>query len=180
VRSSIQTFDGRFSPFNTNLLSIPSELISCFTLFGITWVAERVGQRCLIASVQNLWNLPCIIALRFWPGANVNQCGTYGLITTLLSYPYCHAIIVGLASRNSGSVRTRFVCAAFYNMIVQTGNIVTSNIYKADDKPKYHGGNGVLLAMDVLAIPLFIVTKRYYVWKNRLREKKWDAMNDDR
>ena len=97
----------------------------------------------------------------------------------LLAYPYCHAILVGLASTNSGSVRTRSVSAALYNMLVQVGNVIGFNVYRADDKPLYHRGNTVLVALDIVSISLFIFMKVYYVTKNRSREKKWQAMTED-
>jgi hypothetical protein len=44
--------------------------------------------------IQPIWTLPCIIALRFWNGALKKPWPTYALIEILLSYPYCHAILV--------------------------------------------------------------------------------------
>lgn len=102
---------------------------------------------------------------------------TFALITVLLSYPYCHAIVVSWASRNSGSVRTRSVSAALYNMTVQMGNIVSSNIYREADKPKYRRGNDILIALNLLAIGLFFFAKFYYKARNASRAKKWDSMS---
>lgn len=85
--------------------------------------------------IQNCWTLPCVIALRAWSGAGTKAHAwpTFALLTTLLAYPYCHAIVTygsfsyflksliltkcasGWVSRNSGSVRTRSVSAALYN-----------------------------------------------------------------
>ena len=48
--------------------------------------------------IQALWTLPCLIALRVWPGTMTNAWGTFALITVLLSYPYCHAILVYVLS----------------------------------------------------------------------------------
>jgi hypothetical protein len=44
--------------------------------------------------LQPIWTLPCIIALRVWKGAVVEAWPTFALMTVLLSYPYCHAIVV--------------------------------------------------------------------------------------
>lgn len=150
-----------------------------FTLIGITWVSERVGERTFVAMFQNIWVLPCVVALRWWPGSEVNSWGTFALVTVLLSYPYCHAILVGWASRNSNSVRTRSVSAACYNICVQLGNVISANVYETDDAPLYHRGNDILFALNVLSIAMFIGTKVYYVTKNRRREKRWNAMTEE-
>lgn len=165
--------------FNTNLLTIPSTAISILTLLGITWLSERVNERTLVAMMQGVWTLPCIIAFRYWSGANTEAWGTFALVTTLLSYPYCHAILVAWCSRNSGSVRTRSVSAACYNVSVQLGNIIAANIYRADDAPLYHRGNGVLIAINVLAILLFLFTKVYYIYRNQWKDRKWQSMSAD-
>lgn len=80
--------------FNTNLLTIPSGVLGIFTLLGITWLSERARERTFVAMIQALWTLPCVIALRFWKGALVELWPTFALMTVLLSYPYCHAILV--------------------------------------------------------------------------------------
>ena len=166
-----------FSTFDTNLLVIPSTAISCFTLIGLTWLSERFRERSFFAMIQNVWAMPCLLALRFWPGTMSDAWGTYALITTLLAYPYCHAIAVAWASRNSGSVRTRSVSAACYNMMVQLGSVIDSNFYRQDDKPLYHRGNNILIGINVLAILLFPATKAYYSWRNKRRESIWNAMS---
>jgi hypothetical protein len=59
---------------------------------------------------------------------------------------------------------------------VQLGGIISANIYRDDDKPLYKRGNRVLLGINVLAIALFIFAKVYYVVKNKIRDRKWNAM----
>ena len=60
--------------------------------------------------------------------------------------------------------------------MVQIGNVISTNIYRTKDKPLYHKGNTVLIAINFLAIALFIFTKIYYIMRNQQRKKKWDAM----
>lgn len=61
-------------------------------------------------------------------------------------------------------------------MFVQLGGVIAANIYRADDKPKYHRGNSQLIAINILSISLFFIAKGYYIVKNRSRAKKWGTM----
>ncbi|CAD0025108.1 unnamed protein product [Aureobasidium pullulans] len=167
------------STFNTNLLTIVPNAVTIITLLGITWLSEKVKERSFIAAIQNIWMLPCLIALRWWPGSGTDPWGTYALLVVLLGYPYCHAILVAWTSRNAGSVRTRTISAAVYNMSVQAGGVIGSNVYRQDDKPLYHRGNMQLVAVNCLAIALYALAKTYYIFRNKQREKKWSAMTQE-
>jgi len=97
-------------------------------------VSSYFKERAIVSSSSNIWILPWLVGLvTLKPTANLWL--RYALLTGLLSYPYCHAILVGWNAKNSNSVRTRAVSAALYNMFVQSGNIVATNIYREDDKP---------------------------------------------
>ncbi|KAI1120975.1 MFS general substrate transporter [Nemania abortiva] len=168
-----------FDTFTTNLLTIPYNALHIITLLILTRVSEYFNERTLVSSIQNIWMFPALAALRWWPGVSVDAWGTYTLLTVLLTYPYCHAILVAWVSRNSNSVGTRSVSAAVYNMAVQAGNVVGNFIYLDDDKPLYKRGNSVLFAINALSIVLFIFTKIYYVWRNKQREKIWNAMTEE-
>ncbi|KAI0126961.1 major facilitator superfamily domain-containing protein [Xylariales sp. AK1849] len=168
-----------FDTFTTNLLTIPSSAAHIVTLILITRLSEYFNERSLVSSIQALWTLPCVLALRFWPGVITDRWGTYAVVTTLLSYPYCHAILVAWTSKNSNNVGTRSVSAALYNMNVQIGSVIANFIYLDDDKPLYKRGNGALIGIDVLAILLFVLTKVYYMWRNKQRDTVWNALTDD-
>lgn len=115
------------------------------------------------------------------------------------STPELHLLTVypvGLTSRNAGSVRTRTVGSALYNMCVQASNIIASNvslpsapvtssflvltafqIYRTDDAPHYRTGNKVILAIIVWSALLMIAIKFYYAWRNKTRDTIWNAMS---
>lgn len=57
--------------------------------------------------------------------------------------------------------------------------MVSSNVYREDDRPAYRRGNRVLLGLNVLSIFLIIATKAYYMWRNKQRTRKWDALTED-
>ncbi|OBT88923.1 hypothetical protein VE02_01895 [Pseudogymnoascus sp. 03VT05] len=162
--------------FNANPLTIPHTVVHIFTLLTITRLAGKFNQRALVAIFQLIWTLPVLIFLAVWPGLISNQWGTYAATAVLLSYPYCHAIVGGWVSSNSNDVGARSTSASLYNMSVQLGGICATFVYREDDKPFYRSGNRTLIAINVLGILLFLFAKAYYVWKNKIRDKKWNAM----
>ncbi|KAI1655010.1 MFS general substrate transporter [Daldinia decipiens] len=167
-----------FSVFEANLLAIPSQFLFAVNLLIVTWVSRHFNERSIISSSSNIWIFPWILALVLLP-ENASPWVRYAMLTGLLSYPYCHAILVGWNAKNSNAVRTRAVSAALYNMFVQSGNIIASNIYRDDDQPLYRRGNRVLLGITVFNIGIFYVVKAFYIWRNKLRDRKWNSMTQE-
>lgn len=166
-----------FSTFNVNLLNIPQYVIHIIILIFITWFSERVNERSLVCLALPLFTLPFIALIRWWSGSMVQAWPTWFLVSMVLAAPYVHAICVGWVSRNSNSIKTRSVCSALYNVFVQLGNIAANNIYRADDKPYYHRGNRNLFIITVACIPLLLLVKLYYLWRNKKRDEIWNAMS---
>ena len=65
-----------------------------FNLLFLTWLSDRLDERGFVSLIQPLWSLPCLIALRWWPGVLVNKWGTYGLLQVLLSFPYARTCLL--------------------------------------------------------------------------------------
>lgn len=93
----------RFNTFNTNLLTMPSQVIAIFNMFLITLVSESVSERTFVSMLENVWILPFLVALYALPSTPNSWLFfvsiTYrlsesllivqqGLITGLLSHPY--------------------------------------------------------------------------------------------
>jgi hypothetical protein len=167
-----------FDTFETNLLTIPAYTLFIIQLLFWTWVSEKINQRILLGIVGQFWSLPLLIALVTLPpvfaGSNWSK---WVLSTLLVGYPYIHAILVALTSRNAGSVRTRTVGSSLYNMAVQLSNIFSSQIYRAKDKPYYYTGNKALLGVLAWNVCVFVFAKVYYVTKNNKRDKIWGGMS---
>ncbi|KAF7323734.1 Allantoate permease [Mycena kentingensis (nom. inval.)] len=165
-----------FSTFQTNLLAIPASVAGIITMFAITLVSETVNERSLVAMAQDIWTLPFLVALYCLP-PKPNQWIYFGLATGLLSYPYTHPIQVAWCSRNSGAVASRTVNASLYNMMVQASAIIYAQIYRKDDAPRYRRGNRALIIVNLVNIVvLYPGTKLYYVWRNKQRDRIWNAM----
>ncbi|KAK7432190.1 hypothetical protein QQZ08_001135 [Neonectria magnoliae] len=167
-----------FSTFDSNLLTIPTQVLGAITMLSLTYLSEIWNDRSLLGAFSQLWVLPNVIALLTLPDT-VSAWAKFAVLTTLLSNPSTHAIQVGWCSRNSNTVRTRTVSAALYNMFVQVGGIVSSNIYRTDDGPHYRRGNKQLTAICVSNIFVYLLTKGYYVWRNKVRDREWNALSKE-
>ena len=93
--------------------------------------------------------------------------------------PYFHTVFVAITSRNAGSVRTRTVASALYNMCVQASNVIGINIYRTKDEPYYFTGNKVLIGIACYNLLLLVATKFFYVTINKRGAAKWDAMSKE-
>ncbi|KAE8158185.1 major facilitator superfamily domain-containing protein [Aspergillus tamarii] len=165
-----------FGTFETNLLTIPAYVIFIINLLVWTWISERFYQRLILGVGSMLWCLVLLIALETLPD-NASPWSRWVINILLIGAPYVHAIIVAMTSRNAGTVRTRTIASAVYNMMVQTSSIISNNIYRENDKPYYRTGNKVLIALTVWSIFVFIGAKYYYMWRNKKNAEKWDVMS---
>ncbi|BCS22362.1 putative transporter [Aspergillus puulaauensis] len=175
---SIQLKSLGFSTFQTNLLTIPAYVVFIINLLLWTWISERFDVRFLLGIVTEVWCLVPLIALAVLPD-NSSPWALWILNVLLIGAPYVHAVVVAMTSRNAGSVSTRTVASALYNMFVQVSNIIGNNIYREQDKPHYRVGNRVLIALAAWSLVLFIGAKYYYVWRNKKRAEIWDRMSSE-
>ncbi|KAL4918801.1 major facilitator superfamily domain-containing protein [Aspergillus aurantiobrunneus] len=173
---SIQLRSLGYETFQTNLLTIPAYVLFIINLLFWTWISERFNVRLLLGIVAEVWCLVPLIALAVLPDGTSSWV-LWVLNVLLIGAPYVHAIVVAMTSRNAGSVSTRTVASALYNMMVQVSNIIGNNIYREEDKPHYRVGNRVLIALAAWSLILFIGSKYYYVWRNKKRAEIWDRMS---
>lgn len=167
-----------FTTFQTNLLTIPAYVLFIIQLLFWTWLSEKIDERFILGLSSQIWALPILIALELIP-TNTSHWSKYTLSIMLVGAPYVHAILVAITSRNAGTVRTRTVASALYNMCVQASSIIGMNIYRADDAPMYRRGNKVLIGICAYNFVLFIGAKIFYVLINRHRDKIWNGMSTE-
>lgn len=81
----------------------------------------------------------------------------------------CSCKLVGLSPRTS-IAKVRLVLQRVFNLILTIS---------VDDAPNYTRGNKALLGIAVGNVALYVLTKIYYVQRNKYRDRKWDAMSQD-
>ena len=119
--------DAGYGTFETNLLTIPAYVLFIVNLLFWCWLSEKINERFLLCTISQLWALPLLIALEVLPPTR-SAWASWALGILLYAMPYFHPIIVAITSRNAGTVRTRTVASALYNMMVQTSNIIGINV----------------------------------------------------
>ncbi|KLO81886.1 putative tartrate transporter [Fusarium fujikuroi] len=186
-----------FGTFETNLLTIPGYVLFLVHLILISWYSEKINNRMAILLYYSFWCFVLLLTLELLP-ANASPWAWYSATILMIGFPYIHSIngedkktffsfsssltdssAVSLTSRNAGSVRTRTVGSAMYNMICQASSVISSQIYRDDDKPLYRRGNKVLLALVGWNVVMTVFIKGYYIWRNKTRERIWSAMSDE-
>ncbi|KAL1413584.1 hypothetical protein Q8F55_001358 [Vanrija albida] len=163
-----------YTTFETNMLTIPMQVLTIAGNLALAYLARRVNERILVSSLCPSYLFVFLLITIYLP-EGVSKWGRWAVLTLVMSYPYPHPILVSLNSMNSGSVRTRTVASSLYNMFVQASSLISSNIYQPKDAPFYHKGNRVLLGLVVLNLLLFWLTKGWYIWRNKQRDKIWNA-----
>ena len=82
-----------FSTLMANLLTVPSTVISLFSLMAISILSEAVNNRSFVCMAENIWLFPCLVALVALP--TIGPWQYFAVATVALSFPYVHAIQVG-------------------------------------------------------------------------------------
>jgi len=167
-----------FTTTQTNLLSVPSIALGMIGLLVMAFVSEAINSRVAATVVLQFWALPLLITLYTF-NSHTSQWAYFAVVSLIAGYPYVHPIQVAWASRNSYSVRTRTVSASLYNICVQTGSIISANIYRADDKPLYKRGNRDLIAICSMNICLYAINFFFYRTINARREKIWNSWTSE-
>lgn len=133
-----------FDTFQTNLLVIPGAVLTLVQLLFWTWYSEKINSRFLLVLMSDLWGLPLLITLAVLP-SDASKWAKYIISVLIIGKPMTYAIvgkssripphvayrsnfIVASVSRNAGSVRTRTVGTALFNMFVQASSIIASNV----------------------------------------------------
>ncbi|KAK3313276.1 major facilitator superfamily domain-containing protein [Apodospora peruviana] len=167
-----------FSTFDSNMLTIPSAVLQIITMLVLAWSSDFFNERTFHCIFGELWIMPLLIALLTLPDGG-REWSRFTMITLISGYPYFHPIVSSWISENSFDVKKRAVAAATYNVIVQVGSLIGSQIYRAYDKPYYKQGNKVLISICALSLVVFVVQRQTLVYLNKKKAEKWDQMSSD-
>jgi hypothetical protein len=165
-----------FSTFDSNMLTVPSAVLQIITMLALAYSSEYFNERTFHCILGEFWIMPLLVALLTIPDGG-REWSRFSLITLVSGYPYFHPIVSSWISENTFDVKKRAITAATYNVIVQVGSLISSQIYRKYDGPYYKQGNSVLVAICALSLVAFIVQRQVLVRLNKKKEQKWSQMN---
>ncbi|KAA8644918.1 hypothetical protein EYZ11_005300 [Aspergillus tanneri] len=167
-----------FSTFDSNMLCIPSAALQVVLMLALSKSSEIFGERTFHCLIGEFWSLPLLAALLGLPDHDYSWARF--VISTLVSgYPYFHPIVSAWISENTFDVKKRAITAATYNVIVQIGSIISSQIYRSYDSPYYYQGNKVLISICGLTLAIFIAQREFLRYLNHQKEKKWQTISPE-
>lgn len=158
-----------YSSTVANLLSVPPYAAGAIVTIAIGYIADRTRQRGLCNICISLVGILGFCMLIGSSDPSINYAGTF--LGAMGIYP-CIANTISWASNNVEGVYKRGVSIGF---IIGWGNlngVVSSNIYRARDAPRFFVGHGVVLAY--LVLWLFggsVVTRFLLVRENKKRAR---------
>jgi hypothetical protein len=164
-----------FTTFNSNMLTIPSAALQIVTMLALAYSSDYFNERTLHIMFGEFWIMPLLIALLTLPDGG-REWSRFSLITLCAGYPYMHPLVTSWISENTFDVKKRAITAATYNVIVQIGSLISSQIYRKYDVPYYKQGNSVLVAICALSIVAVAVQRFVLVRMNNKKAAQWDAM----
>ncbi|KAM0696106.1 hypothetical protein Q7P36_004589 [Cladosporium allicinum] len=167
-----------FSKFDSNMLSIPSAVLQIILMLALAFSSNHFMERTWHCIIGEFWCLPLLVALLTLP-AGGHEWGRFTITTMISGYPYFHPIVSAWISENSFDVKKRAITAATYNVIVQVGSVISSQLYRADDQPFYHRGNKILVSICALSLVVFLSQREYLRWLNKRKARAWDAMSSE-
>lgn len=164
-----------FSTFDSNMLSIPSAALQIILMLALAYSSEYWNERTFHCMFGEFWVLPLLASLLALPAGGYNW-PRFAITTMISGYPYFHPLVSAWISENTFDVKKRAITAATYNVIVQIGSLIGSQIYRAYDSPYYYQGNKVLISICALALVTFVVQREWLRLLNRRKERVWDQM----
>ncbi|KAF2012952.1 MFS general substrate transporter [Aaosphaeria arxii CBS 175.79] len=167
-----------FTTFNANMLTVPSAVLQIITMLTLAYSSDYFNERTLHIMFGEFWIMPLLIALLTLPDGG-REWSRFTLITMISGYPYFHPLVSSWISENTFDVKKRAISAATYNVIVQIGSLVGSQIYRKYDSPYYKQGNSVLVAICALALVIMLVQRQVLVRLNKKKEEKWSQMTSE-
>ncbi|KAG8763653.1 hypothetical protein FRC11_014630 [Ceratobasidium sp. 423] len=167
-----------FSTIDSNLLGIPSAALQIITMLLLSKSSDYFEDRALHVLFGEIWSLGPLIALAYLP-QHASNWARFTISTLISGYPYFHPIVTSWVSENSFDVKKRAVATATYNVIVQIGSVISSQLYRKDDAPLYYRANKILFTLCIASAAVVIIQRWWLRRLNAIKEQAWSRLTQE-
>ncbi|KAI7888731.1 major facilitator superfamily domain-containing protein [Mucor mucedo] len=169
--------DAGFSTTSANLLTAPSHIIGLVGSIFIAQWSDKSGNVTFFAMIGTIWALLGFILLEVLPD-NVGRWQLYGAALFTASAPSWHGMQVAWMSSNIAPIGKRTLALAAVVGAANINGVPGSQIYKANDAPRYRQGNKINIVLQAVTIGLFLFQRTRYNLTNKWRRRVWNSMSD--
>ncbi|QRW04072.1 major facilitator superfamily transporter [Ceratobasidium sp. AG-Ba] len=152
--------------------------VIAINMLALSKSSDYFGDRSFHVLLGELWSLGPLIALAYLP-KHASNWVRFTISTLIAGYPYFHPIVTSWVSENSFDVKKRAVAAATYNVIVQMGSVVSSQLYRADDAPLYYRANKILFSICIGSATLVAIQRWWLRRLNNAKARAWDNLTQE-
>jgi sugar phosphate permease len=169
-----------FDVYAANALTAPGYILAFITMTINTSHSDKKGPtaRALHGIFGAVWLTVGFILLRFLP----DDTNKWLLLTVVLfttSWPLTHPLNISWMTENMAPLGKRTVASGLIIGFANIFAVWASQIYRAEDAPKFRNGNTVNVAVCILAVLLWIGLRQYYINANKKRDALWNVKSKE-
>ncbi|KAF9182745.1 hypothetical protein BGZ51_008731 [Haplosporangium sp. Z 767] len=173
-------------PLVSNLLVIPGYVISLSIMTLVSWSSDKHNERAFHGALASTYYALCILALAVLP-EDANKFSLYFALIFAMGGQTCwHPVNAAWISSNMAPVGKRSIALAMYIISVNACDMVSVNLFRDEDAPRFITGFWILFGALLLTIALFIFQRYHLMWINRRRDERtrnwtvddWQHYND--
>ncbi|KAF8933569.1 hypothetical protein BGZ58_006252 [Dissophora ornata] len=159
-------------PLVSNLLVIPGYVVSLSVMTFVSWSSDKHNERAFHGALASTYYALCILALAVLP-EDANKFSLYFALIFAMGGQTCwHPVNAAWIAENTAPVGKRSVALAMYIISVNACDMVSVNLFRDEDAPRFITGFWILFGALLLTIVLFIFQRYHLMWLNKHREEK--------
>lgn len=156
-----------FSSVNAQLMTVPVYFLTAITFFACAYVSDRIRIRSpfIVGAC-----ISCATGLAIVLGSDVHGVRLFGIFVLALGI-YVNASMNCLwLSGNNGNYFKRATALGINLFVGSSSGLVSGQIFRAEDKPRYALGLAICLGLQVFAAMLTVV--QYYMYRRLNKQKQ--------
>jgi len=162
-----------FSAARAQLMSVPPYVLAAITTVVAGYTSDKIEKRAPVIIICSLTGALGFVLLLSTKIVGVQYTGLF--LAAAGGYPLI-PLVVSFGANNAGGSLKKGVAAAIIVSVGNAGGCISSFVYPAKDKPRYHMGHSILLAYDLGTAAL----AAFMWWYLRRQNAAKDARNAQR